>query len=117
MRVSGHVFSVAGWRCCPALRFSLACTYLGLPTFRTGKRRGRAPAGTRVPGVLRAHEAEELVLLGRVAEGGLLPGVRAGRRVVLLRLGAVLMSCSPFSALGNQFHSVVSELDLGLGWP
>ena len=21
------------------------------------------------------------------------------------------------SALGNQFHSVVSELDLGLGWP
>ena len=23
----GHVFSVAGWCCCPALRFSLACTW------------------------------------------------------------------------------------------
>ena len=25
--VLGHVFSVAGWRCCPALRFSVACTW------------------------------------------------------------------------------------------
>ena len=27
VRVLGHVFSVAGWCCCPALRFSLACTW------------------------------------------------------------------------------------------
>ena len=27
VRVLGHVFSVAGWRCCPALRFSVACTW------------------------------------------------------------------------------------------
>ena len=27
VRVLGHVFSVAGWRCCPALRFSLACAW------------------------------------------------------------------------------------------
>ena len=26
VRVSGRVCSVAGWRCCPALRFSVACT-------------------------------------------------------------------------------------------
>ena len=27
VRGLGHVFSVAGWCCCPALRFSLACTW------------------------------------------------------------------------------------------
>ena len=26
-KVKNHVFAVAGWRCCPALRFSVACTW------------------------------------------------------------------------------------------